>query len=525
VLNYDTLAFELPVEFYTATDEGHLGKTLLIKGKLQPAKSLHRPNVLTGKIIRKNIRQDFPGKVFNGISSYINRLFKSLFSDDDYNLSTGLVLGGSSRVGDKLQDIFTRAGVLHILSVSGLHVGFVISFVGIILIFTPVSPKIKFAAIMLVLLVYAGITGFRPCVLRAVLMACLFSAALVMQRNVDATHILNISALILLIIGPMMLFDIGAQLSFASVYGILYLYPKIQSVIAGRVASNWLKAIFSLMAVSFSAQVFVSPLLIQYFHRTQTLAVFSNLLVVPLTSIITYLLFICIIVSPFFLPLAKVAAFLTSALLALLRAISRFFAAIPFSSISLTIPPVISLIFFMLFFNRLRKPAVYLLLASAIIFSAAAFSPCVMIKVAKKCSWILLPGGQNVMIAPKPGSEIVNELESNTVDYLIAPENSCAAATSHFTLPEKLNYKVIELGNIMIELNHEINIVYNRQTVNIDQYRARKNVLTYILTNGIRKYEFTAPLYNSLVDQLVIDLKILFIKLRLMFCPVSLETG
>ena len=524
LLKNDTLDYPLPVEFYTTSTEIYLGKTLEIKGRIHTSKSAHRPNILTGKIIRISFQENLLGKIFYRIRNYIDALFKLLLNYENYNLSSGLILGGSSRVGKELRDVFTRAGVLHILSVSGFNVGFLISFIGVFLILIPLSNKIKFLIVVFVLFTYAGITGFQPSVSRASLMACLFGAGLIFQRNVDSIHILNIAALVLLIVNPVLLFDVGAQLSFASVYGILYLYPRIDEVLIKKMKTHLLKIIISLMVISFSAQIFVSPLLIQYFHRIQTLACFSNLLIVPLASIITYLLFSCIFVSVFFMPLAKFMAFLASMLLHLLVIISRFFSAIPFSSITLSISPIFLIIFFFFFPRKSRKFTIYAILIMAIIFSIAPFSESAIVETSGDDTLISMSNGENVFITTKQSPKFLFTQGIEKVDYLIAPGKYYPISTRQtlvrqgfFELPVDLRYKKIAIGDMIIELQKDIKITYRNQQINLRDYLPESRNLLYIITNGKNSYRFNTILYGSIFDQLVVDTKILFAQLKLLF--------
>ena len=524
LLKNNTIDYHMPVDFYTFKKETYLGRTLLVKGRIHASTSAHRPNVLTGEIIEQTFETSLVNRIFFQIRNYIDNLFKSFFDERNYDLASGLVLGGSSRVGKELQNVFTRAGVLHILSVSGLHVGFVISFVGLILFFVPITQKIKFIVVMLVLFMYAGITGFLPTVLRAGLMAGLFGAALVFQRNVDGLHILNITALILLIINPLILFDLSAQLSFASVYGILWLYPKLESVWIKKIKSRVLRFVVSMMAISFSAQLFVSPLVIQYFHRVQTLAVFSNILIVPLTSIITYLLFFGMFFGIIFMPLVKAAAFLTSLLLDLMVGISNFFATIPFSSINLSISPIFLLLFFFLFVARFRKMAIYAILVMALLFSIAQISRCATIRISQDSILITLPNNKNILVTSKRNTHLLWTQEIEKVDYLIDSDrfypdsiSRSSVCKEFFALPEGLHYKNIRLGEIIIELNQGTSIKYRNGIIRPVEHLPEQGKLTYLITNGKDYYIFDGVLYGSVIDQLITEIKILFAEIKLLF--------
>ncbi len=516
LLENDTLDYGLAATFFVPDHETYLGRTIIVRGRVRAAKSPHNVNVLTGTIIRVDSQKKFPRAIFYGIRCYIDNLFRRTLNYSAYNIAAGLILGGSSRVGEELQDVFTRAGVLHILSVSGFNVGFVISFVTFLIIFIPISNRIKFLIIVFVLFLYAGITGFQPSVSRASLMACLFGAAFVFQRNVDAMHILNITALALLIINPLLLFDVGAELSFASVYGILILYPKLEKVVIQKIECRFLKISVSLMAISFSAQLFVSPMLVQYFHRLQTLAIFSNLLIVPLASIITYLLFSSIILGTFSLPLAQALSVITSLLISLLVEISKFFARIPISSVSVALPLILLALFYFLFVARLRRIALYMMFVLAIIFALAEIPQCLIIRNSLGGTLITMPNNEKIMIMKKRNVRFTAAHFSERIDYLIAPEEFLPAKKEFISIPDELEYKKIKLGNIDINIDQDVRFYYQNMSLVLES-PADQNEVCYVVTNGKKMYSFATVSYPSFLDYLATDFELLYFRLRFLF--------
>jgi competence protein ComEC len=418
--------------------------------------------------------------------------------------------------GKDLKDVFSRAGVLHILAVSGLHVGFVCLFVSSIILFIPLSHKIKFIIVMLVLLIYAGVTGFRPSICRATLMAFLFGLAIILQRNVDGIHIVNIVAIVFLIINPLLILDVGAQLSFAAIYGIIFLYPMIEKRLIRRVKNRYLRLALTAMAISFSAQAFVSPLLIYYFHRLPTLAVFSNLIIVPLASITIFLLFLSLMFSIFLIPLAKIIIFPISLLLNFLVSVSRFFADLSFSSVSLIISPVFLLVVYFLYPNKTRKLAIYLLLMAALVFSLSTFSNSVVIRISKDGTFITMPGGETVFVTSKNKTNLLFMYGLDKVDYLIAPKRFYPVKKDFFVLPEDLHFKEIKIGEMNIDLRKNLMLKYRDFIKNLSDDNFEKEGLIYMITDGKHVSQFETNLYKSIIDQITVDIRILYFKLKLM---------
>ncbi len=524
-INNRIINYKIPVEFYTREHNTYLGRRFLIKGRIKNSKYPNRPNLLTGNIIKTDLGDTFLGTVLFSVRGYIDSMLKSLLKNEHYDLGIGLILGGTGRLKKDLKDVFIRAGVLHILAVSGLHVGFVCMFVGFALLFVPVSTKIKFFIIMLILCLYTGITGFRPGVCRATLMAFLFGLGLILQRNIDGVHIINITAIILLLINPLLVFDIGAQLSFAAVYGILFLYPILENGIIKRVKAKPYKFIMASMAVSFSAQLCVSPLLIYYFHRLPTLAVISNLIIVPIASIIIFLLFFCLIIGTFSFMLAKMIAVLISILLSILVTISKLFAGIPFSTITLYISPIILLLLYFIYFQRLRKFAIFSIIIISIFFAISSLSDCVIIKTGTAGTLISTPGGENIFItlkhSPVQTSIFLANQNSEKLDYLIATENHYPVEKKFFKLPDKLHVKQIRFGKMTINVSDNINIIFREKKITLDnsdfKHYGNEENLFYILTDGKNVRRFNTSLHGSIIDQIISDIKMFFVKFRFLF--------
>ncbi len=514
IINKETFDFKMPVEYYTFSKDVLLGRTLIIRGRVLPADRPDRPNILTGAIV-DNLSGDYPNRIFYTVSKYIDDLLKRKLPPVHYRIASSLLLGGSSRVGKELEDVFARAGVLHILAVSGLHIGFVITFLGLLFTFLPLPRIAKPFLIIIFLLLYAGITGFRPSVLRAVAMAFFFALALTFERNVNLTHILNITGLSFLLYDPKLLFDPGAQFSFASVYGILFLYPRLSGFLP-KIKQRFLRGLLTLMAISFSAQLFVSPFLIYHFRHVQTLAVFSNILIVPLSSVIIYLLFITIIISPlsFFL---KVFFPIISILIELLIYISNFFASLPFASLKLSIPPPLLTLFYLLFWKRLRVAILYVITILSIIFSFSSLAHCATFKIFEEGIYIVMPDKRTMFITPEKSSPFLFLSGIEEVDYLIAPQKIYSCKRDFIEYPKKFHYKIIKLGGLEIEIGGEITIEYKGKGLKFLDKQPGKGKVWTIITNGKGQFEFEESLKGSLIDRFISDFKVLMGRFVIIF--------
>lgn len=207
----------------------------------------------------------------------------------EYAVLSALVLGKTSEIDYHLMLSYASAGAIHILAVSGLHVAL------IYLLLSPLIkrlfPRGKYRLIKTIIPVallwlYAGITGFSPSVLRAAWMFTCFIISDNYAKNNNIYNTMSLSALILLWWNPYIIMEVGFQLSYLAVLGIVVLQRKINTLIYSRF---WLvRWAWSLTAVSISAQLATFALGLLYFHQFPNWFLVSNLFVIPLSTVILY---------------------------------------------------------------------------------------------------------------------------------------------------------------------------------------------------------------------------------------------
>ncbi len=217
-------------------------------------------------------------------------IFKSYdLGNDELGVASALILGQKSYLDKELKGSFAAAGAIHILAVSGLHVGII--YLLLINLVKYVLPKKRFKLLSVALVIaalwcYAGITGFSPSVLRATTMFSFIALGKETGRTGNIYNMLAVSALVLTIINPSIVKEVGFQLSYIAVIGIAALFKPIYSLL---IFKSWFadKA-WSLLVVSFVAQLATFPLSIYYFGQFPNLFLISNLLVIPLATSALY---------------------------------------------------------------------------------------------------------------------------------------------------------------------------------------------------------------------------------------------
>ena len=206
---------------------------------------------------------------------------------DQYAIASALILGSKDELDFEVKQAYATAGAMHVLAVSGLHVGIIFLLLNTLLSILDTSKKGRvFKAIILLIALwsYALLTGLSPSVLRASTMFSFVILGAVLNRKSSIYNTLAASAFFLLIINPNLLFEVGFQLSYVAVIGIVYLQPLIYR----KIYTRWwlLDKIWAITAVSIAAQIATLPLTLFYFNQFPVYFMLSNLLVIPSAMVI-----------------------------------------------------------------------------------------------------------------------------------------------------------------------------------------------------------------------------------------------
>lgn len=249
------------------------------------------------------------------------------------SIASALVLGYRNDMEKEVLNVFTDTGTVHVLSVSGLHVGIVFVVFSALLFWMNRNPKIKFVkGIVLIVLIwlYALITGFSPSVLRAAIMISFTLIAFHFVRNRNIYNTIAASALMLLFYNPKFISNIGFQLSYLAVIAIIYLYPKIRDLFAFE--NRVLRWIWSYSALSIAAQLITFPLVIYYFNNFPLYFLPANLFIITPATFIVYLG-----LALLFVPAGLFSSLIANALQGLIlfsKGTLKYLAHLPFASIS-----------------------------------------------------------------------------------------------------------------------------------------------------------------------------------------------
>lgn len=217
----------------------------------------------------------------------LNILDNLQYDSESRALAAALLIGYDEYLDDNLRDRFSGSGAMHILCVSGLHVGivfmlsnFLFGFLGKIRF----GNEFKTILILAIIWFYALITGLSPSVMRASTMFTFMIVGKLFNRKGNTYNSLAASALLLLLIDPNLIYNIGFQLSYGAVFAIVYIQPKLFKLLYFK--NILLSKIWALLGVSIAAQIGTFPLAIYYFHQFPNYFLLTNLWVIPLAFII-----------------------------------------------------------------------------------------------------------------------------------------------------------------------------------------------------------------------------------------------
>lgn len=209
---------------------------------------------------------------------------------DELSVGAALLLGYTDKLDADIISAYSNTGALHVLSVSGLHVAIVYMVFSWMLFFLDKHKRgriIKAILLILFLWFYAALTGLSPSVLRAATMFSFIIVAKTFSRHTNIYNTLAASAILLLLINPYLIMEVGFQLSYLAVLGIVYIQPKIHAWLE---IDNWLlDQIWTITTVSIAAQIATFPLGLQYFHQFPNYFLLSNLIVIPISTLILYI--------------------------------------------------------------------------------------------------------------------------------------------------------------------------------------------------------------------------------------------
>ncbi len=267
-------------------------------------------------------------------SQLLGRLKIHDTDNEAYAVVAAMTLGDKSELSKELKEVYSVTGASHVLALSGLHIGILYMLLSLLI----VGHRWKsFSLLTIVLAIWAFVflVGLPTSVVRSAIMLTTYALLSLGRRDKMSVNTLAFAAIILLLINPYSLFDVGFQMSFVAVFSILVWLPLFEKFVSMEflMKHRCLKWIWGIVSVSFAAQIGVAPLIAYYFGRISTYFLLTNFVVIPAAMLILYLSIVVLTIPSLAYLLLYIASTLNSAL--------KWIAHLPGSSIEGLHPSVL----------------------------------------------------------------------------------------------------------------------------------------------------------------------------------------
>lgn len=289
--------------------------------------------------------------VINKINQNIVNNSNKILEKEEASVLTGILIGNKDNLSKDIQESFRNSNLSHMLAVSGAHVTYVILGITFILKKSKTNKKISKIITIILLILFIFLTGGTPSVTRACIMAIYIIFASLIYKKPHILASISISLLIILIINPYKILDVGMQLSYGGTLGIILLNKILEEKIKfpefkNKIINKLIISIKEMMIVSISANLIIFPI-VAYHYNTISLTFFiSNILAGPILGLIIILGFITIFISFISVQISKITAIILSIFIQLLIQIANFSSSLPFSKICVKTPNIFTIILY-----------------------------------------------------------------------------------------------------------------------------------------------------------------------------------
>ena len=415
-----------------------IGDRLLIKNHLIPIQKPSNPHQFDYQnyLSKKNIYQQVFVKnqqvifikssaeqwlrIVDDVRIKIQKSLKNQhFSQDEFAVINALILGQRQEISKELINDYSKAGAIHILAVSGLHVGIILLIFSYLL--KPLEwfkkgKVIKFCLLIIFLWFFALLAGMSASVVRAVTMFSAVAFGQFINRKNAIEQSLVLSMFLLLLVKPMFLFDVGFQLSYLAVFGIIWIQPVVYNLWQPRIYI--LRKAWQILSVSIAAQFGVLPLSLYYFHQFPGLFLISNLVIIPFMGVILTLGIIIIMLTL----ASKIPELLVDIYSNIISILNQFvgliasqekflFTEISFSGLKMIVAYLITVIGFQFYLKRNGK-ILLVFLGSILIFQGVFWYEKYSTEI--KNEFVVFHQSRNSMIGQRTGKylKVYHDLDS-----------------------------------------------------------------------------------------------------------------
>ena len=246
----------------------------------------------------------------------LQRLETAGLSDDQYAVVAAMALGDKSSLTKDLKETYSMTGASHILALSGLHLGIIYALLSMLVVGRR-WQMVSQVAIILSIWAFVFLTGMSTSVVRSAVMLTVYALLAIGHRQKMSVNTLAFTAIVMLLVSPQALFDVGFQMSFMAVFSILLFTPLFYRPFSAEylMTHRLVKWLWGIVAVSIAAQIGVAPLIAYYFGRFSCFFLLTNFIVIPAATLILYLSLATLLIPSIGVVLASIVGLLNTTLL------------------------------------------------------------------------------------------------------------------------------------------------------------------------------------------------------------------
>lgn len=309
------------------------------------------------KLIKKN-NVDVIDLLANKVSNSMKIKIEQNLSNETSKLLSGILIGNKNNLQKEIQEDFRNSSLSHVLAISGMHVSYIILGITFVINKMKFNKKVSKIITIFILLFFIILTGKTASVTRACFMSSYIILASLFHKKAHVLASISISLLIILIINPYLILDIGLQLSYGGTIGIVLIYPILKKLKKKKEDKNSKfkkiihkikDKILDIILITISANLVIFPIVLFHYNTISFTFIISNLLISPIIGIIIILGFISVFASYIISPISKVMFLILQIFLNLLIKIAHFCAELPFSKVYFPTPKIYVIVIYYVF--------------------------------------------------------------------------------------------------------------------------------------------------------------------------------
>lgn len=412
--------------------------------------------------------------VINKINQNIVNNSNKILEKEEANLLTGILIGNKDNLSKDVQESFRNSNLSHMLAVSGAHVTYVILGITFILKKSKINKRISKIITIVLLILFIYLTGGTPSVTRACIMAIYIIFASLIYKKPNILASISISLLIILIINPYKILDVGMQLSYGGTLGIILLNKILKEKIKfpkskNKIINKLITSIKEMMIVSISANLIIFPIVAYHYNTISLTFLISNILAGPILGLIIILGFITIFISFISVQISKIPAIILSIFIKTLILIANLSKSLPFSKIYVKTPNIFTII-------------LYYIILTIIIYIIRCRGRACLYPNRKERRF------EKNLLNKLKDKKLQKRLISITLTIILIFQITK-------TLPSALKIYFIDVGQgdstLIITPNHKTILIDGGGNENSESYDVGKNILIpYLLDRGITKLDY-----------------------------------